>query len=142
MAGGSGARQSRQRPCKVYTSDMQVQVSVTGLYTDPDVCVVCGEAKFPDERRQTLLNPTVIVEVLSPSAETYNRGRKFEHYRTIESLQEYLMVASDRMHVDLFTRQPDGHWMLSPFEDPGNAVELKSIGCRLVLADIYEKMEF
>jgi Uma2 family endonuclease len=155
MAGGTAAhnliasnvnrelnQQTRQRPCTVYTSDMQVQVSVTGLYTYPDACVVCGEAKFLDERGQTLLNPTLIVEVLSPSTEGYNRGRKFEHYRTIESLQEYLMVASDHMHADLFTRQPDGHWVLSPFGEPGDTVELKSVGCRLVLADIYEKVKF
>jgi Uma2 family endonuclease len=134
--------QTRHRNCEVYGSDMQVQVSMTGLYTYPDVCVVCGEAKFLDERGQTLLNPTLIVEVLSPSTEGYNRGRKFEHYRTIESLEEYLMVASDHVHADLFTRQPDGHWVLSAFGDPADTVDLKSIGCRLVLANIYEKVKF
>ncbi len=135
-------QQTGNRSCRTYNSDLQVQVSATGLYTYPDACVVCGEAKFLDEGRRTLLNPTLIVEVLSPSTEAYNRGRKFEHYRTIESLQEYLMVASDRMQADLFTRHPEGHWMFSSFGDPGDVVGLKSIGCRLVLADIYEKVEF
>lgn len=97
MAGGSGPhnqiganilsdlhQQLRHLPCIVYTSDMQVQVSATGLYTYPDACVVCGDPRFLDEREQTLLNPTLIVEVLSPSTEAYHRGRKFEHYKTIE----------------------------------------------------------
>jgi Uma2 family endonuclease len=121
---------------------MQVQVSATGLYTYPDACVVCGEPQFLDEHRRTLLNPTVIVEVLSPSTEAYNRGRKFEHYKTIESLAEYLLVASDRMYADLFTRQPHRRWILSSAERPNEAIELTSIACRLVLADIYEKVDF
>ena len=113
-----------------------------GLYTYPDVSIVCGEPKFRDERRRTLLNPIVIVEVLSPSTEGYDRGRKFEYYKELESLAEYLLVASDHMHADLFTRQPDGRWILSSAERPGDAIELVSIGCRLILADIYEKVEF
>lgn len=135
-------QQTRRRPCLVYTSDMQVRASSTGLYTYPDASVVCGEPKFLDEGRRTLLNPNVIVEVLSPSTEAYNRGRKFEHYKTIESLAEYLLVASDRMHADLFTRQPDGRWILSSADKPNDAIELASIGCRLILADIYEKVNF
>jgi Uma2 family endonuclease len=135
-------QQTRHRPCRVYNSDMQVRVSATGLYTYPDISVVCSEAKFLDEQRRTLLNPNLIVEVLSPSTEAYNRGRKFEHYKTIESLEEYLLVASDRMHADLFTRQPDRRWLLTSAGEPGDALELTSIGCRLVLADIYEKVDF
>jgi len=155
MAGGSGPhnqicsnvnrdlnQQLRQRPCIVYTSDMQVQVSTTGLYTYPDACVVCGKARFLDEREQTLLNPTLIIEVLSPSTEAYNRGRKFEHYKTIESLAQYLLVSSDHMYLDLFTRQPNGEWLLSSASAPSDSLELTSIQCRLVVDDIYEKVEF
>jgi Uma2 family endonuclease len=134
--------QMRQRPCRVYNSDMQIHVSAAGLYTYPDVSVICGEPKFLNERRRTLLNPTVIVEVLSPSTEAYDRGRKFEYYKTLESLAEYLLVASDHMHADLLTRQPDGRWILASADKPNDAIELTSIACRLVLADIYEKAEF
>src|SRR6266404_1708800 len=99
--------QLRARPCRAYISDMRVRVSATGLYTYPDILVVCGEPQFLDERRDTLLNPNLIVEVLSPSTEAYDRGRKFEHYRSVESLSEYLLVSSERIIAELFTRQPD-----------------------------------
>jgi Uma2 family endonuclease len=99
-------------------------------------------AQFLNERRRTLLNPTVIVEVLSPSTEVYDRGRKFEYYKKLETLAEYLLVASDHMHADHFTRQPDGRWILSSAEQPSDAIELASIGCRLILVDSFEKVEF
>jgi Uma2 family endonuclease len=134
--------QMRQRRCRAYPSDMRVRVSATGLYTYPDIVALCGEPKFLDDHRDTLLNPSVIVEVLSPSTEAYDRGRKFEHYRSIESLAEYLLVASDRVHADLYRRQADGLWVLSPAGEPGDTVELPSIGCRLLLADVYEKVDF
>jgi Uma2 family endonuclease len=135
-------QQTRNRQCWTYGSDMRVQVRATGLYTYPDGSAVCGDRKFLDGRRDTLLNPSFILEVLSPSTEAYNRGRKFEHYQTIEPLAEYLLVASDRMHADLFTRGPDGLWLLRSTGNSSDVLELPSIGCRLVLADIYEKVEF
>jgi Uma2 family endonuclease len=134
--------QLRQRLCRAYPSEMRVRVSATGLYTYPDVIALCGEPKFLDDHRDTLLNPSLIVEVLSPSTEAYDRGRKFDHYQSIESLAEYLLVASDRVHADLYRRQPDGLWVLSPAGQPGDTVELVSIGCRLLLADVYEKVDF
>jgi Uma2 family endonuclease len=134
-------QQLRSHPCEVYNSDMRVRVSATGLYTYPDVTVVCAAPQFLDAQVDTLLNPTLIVEVLSPSTEAYDRGRKFDHYRSIESLQEYLLVASDRAHADLYTRQPDGRWILTSAEGPEGTLTLGSIDCRLNLADIYEKIE-
>ena len=128
------------RNCFVYTSDMRVRVSQTGLYTYPDVTVVCGERKFLDSRLDTLLNPNVIVEVLSPSTEAYDRGRKFDHYRSLESLGAYLLIASDRIHVDLFTRQPSGLWLLMAAERPEDTIELGCIECRLTVAEIYQKV--
>ena len=119
---------------------MRVQVTATGLYTYPDVTVVCGKPEFLDSLLDTLLNPTLIVEVLSPSTEAYDRGRKFENYQSIESLREYLLVSSDRMRADLFSRQPDGRWLLSSATAPADAVDLQSLQCRLVLADVYEKV--
>jgi Uma2 family endonuclease len=120
---------------------MRARVSATGLYTYPDVVVVCGEPQFLDERRDTLLNPSLLIEVLSASTEAYDRGRKFEHYRSIESLREYLLVASDRVHADLYTRQPDGRWLLTSAGRLEDSLELQSIGCRLALADLYEKVD-
>ena len=129
------------RPCKVYPSDMRVQVSPTGLYTYPGVTVVCGEARFDDEQADTLLNPTVIVEVLSPSTEGYDRGGKFEQYRKLESLQEYLVIAQDRVHVEQHARQAEGQWLLSDTDRVEDTIDLPSIACRLLVADLYEKVE-
>jgi Uma2 family endonuclease len=134
--------QLRSRDCRIYSNDMRVRVSATGLYTYPDIVVVCGAPQFLDGRRDTLLNPTLIVEVLSPSTEAYDRGRKFEHYQSIPSLQQYLLVASERVHADLFTRQPDGLWLLKAAGSPEDIIELDSIGCRLTLRDTYERVEF
>ena len=135
-------QQLRPRPCRVYMSDMRVRVSATGLYTYPDVTVVCGEPQFLDERRDTLLNPNLVVEVLSPSTEAYDRGRKFEHYRSIESVNEYLLVSSERVSAELFTRQPDGRFLLTAAARLEDSLDLQSVGCRLTLADLYEKVDF
>ena len=134
-------RQVRSGPCRVYPSDMRVHVKSTGLYTYPDVSALCGERNFLDGRTDTLLNPALIVEVLSPSTEAYDRGRKFEQYQSIESLREYLLVASDRMHVDLYSRQPDCRWLLTSASLPEDSLILESVGAELLLADLYEKVE-
>ena len=134
--------QLRDRPCEVYQSDMRVKVSPTGLYAYPDVEVVCDQPQFEDAEVDTLLNPTVLFEVLSESTEDYDRGKKFEHYRTLESLQEYVLVAQEKCHVEQFTRQPDGRWILWETNDPEAVLELGSIGCELKLSEIYAKVEF
>ncbi len=134
-------QQLRSGPCRVYSNDMRVRVSATGLYTYPDVTVVCGERQFLDDQRDTLLNPNLLVEVLSASTEAYDRGRKFDQYQTIESFSEYLLVSSDRVHVDLFTRQPDGRWLLTSAGRLEDVLDLQSIGCRLSLGDLYENID-
>ena len=133
--------QLRRGPCQVLPSDMRVRVSATGLYTYPDVSVVCGPPQLADEHSDILLNPSFIAEVLSPSTEGYDRGRKFEQYRAIASLAEYLLVAQDRVHVELFARPADGRWVLSEASGPEATLELPGIGCRLSLADLYEKVD-
>jgi Uma2 family endonuclease len=95
-----------------------------------------------DGEFDTLVNPSLIVEVLSPSTEVYDRAEKFERYRTIDSLQQYLMIDSTRIHADLYTRQPNGDWLLRVADQLGDAIELSSCGCTLTLAEIYEKVEF
>jgi Uma2 family endonuclease len=135
-------QQLRGKPCEIYPSDMRVRVSSTGLYTYSDVAVVCGEPQLLDDQLDTLLNPHLIVEVLSPSTEAYDRGRKFEHYQSIESLGEYLMISSDRIHADLYTRQPDGRWLLTSATRLEDSLDLQSVGCSLALAGLYEKVDF
>jgi Uma2 family endonuclease len=134
-------QQLRPKPCRLYPSDMRVHVRSTGLYTYPDATAVCGERLFIDGQTDTLLNPGLIVEVLSPTTEAYDRGRKFEHYQSIESLRDYLLVASDRVHVDLYSRQADGRWMLSSASRMDESLTLESIGATLLLSDLYEKVE-
>jgi Uma2 family endonuclease len=134
--------QLRSKPCRVYHSDMRIRVLATGLNTYPDIVIVSGERLFLDGLRDTLLNPKLIVEVLSPSTEAYDRGRKFEHYRQIESLEQYLLLSQDRMQAELFSRQPGGQWLLRFATRPEEFVELSSVGCRLSLAECYEKVDF
>ncbi len=135
-------RQLRGKPCEAYVNDMRVRVSATGLYTYPDVVVVCGEPQFEDAEVDTLLNPTLIVEVLSPSTESYDRGKKFTHYRAVPSLAEYVLVAQDEPRVDLYTKQQDGRWLLSDAQGMSGNLELASIGCTLDLAESYERAAF
>ncbi|HEV7377579.1 MAG TPA: Uma2 family endonuclease [Pyrinomonadaceae bacterium] len=133
--------QLRKRPCEIYPSDMRVKVSPTGLYTYPDVVIVCGEPIFDDTQRDTLLNPTVLVKVLSKSTASYDRGEKFEHYRKLDSLAEYLVIAQNKYHVEHYIRQPDNRWLLSETDDIRETNHLSSIECDLALADIYDKVE-
>jgi Uma2 family endonuclease len=128
-------------PSEVYTADMRVKVSATGDYTYPDVVVACGEIAFEDAELDTLLTPMVIVEVLSPSTEGYDRGLKFERYRRIASLQEYAMVAQDRVLVEHYLRRDDG-WNYTAYDAPEQSLHLRSIDCTLPLAQIYRKVRF
>ncbi len=134
--------QLRKRDCTVYSSDQRVKVSATGLFTYPDISVVCGEAKFEDARQDTLVNPTVIVEVLSKSTEGYDRNEKFAHYRRMESLKQYLLVSQFRHHLELYSRLPDGQWVLTETDDPVGEIHLSSVHCVLSMPDVYEKVEF
>jgi Uma2 family endonuclease len=131
----------RGGPCETYVSDMRVRVLPTGLYTYPDVVVVCGDRRFEDDCLDTLLNPTVIVEVLSPSTESYDRGRKFGHYRHVESLREYVLVAQDRPAVEHYTRR-DGEWVLTDVTGPDAVLRLASVGCEVPLSEVYDRIEF
>ena len=133
--------QLEDRPCESYPSDMRVYIEATGLYTYPDVSVVCGEPRFQDREVDTLLNPTVIVEVLSPSTEAYDRGNKFRHYRRIGSLREFVLISQDRMMVERYTRQGND-WVLSDMTDPDQVLKLESIGCQIPLDRIYAKIKF
>jgi Uma2 family endonuclease len=131
--------QLRDRPCEAHASDLRVKVSARGMYTYPDIVVVCGEPQFEDAQVDTLLNPTLIVEVLSPSTEAYDRGTKFGYYRDLPSLQEYLLVAQDKMLIEHFVRAGDG-WLLTATGDPAAVVQLPTIGCAVPVAEVYRKV--
>lgn len=130
------------RPCKVYANDMRVKISPTGLYTYPDVVAVCGHAQFDDQHLDTLLNPVLIIEVLSDSTEAYDRGRKFEHYRKLDSLLEYVLIAQNRPLIESYRRQADQQWLLTETAGLNGIIRLCAIECQLALAEIYDKVEF
>jgi Uma2 family endonuclease len=140
--GWSLNNQLRNGDCKVHTPDFRVRVNPKGayMYTYPDVSVVCGEPRFEDGHLDTLLNPKVIIEVLSHSTEKKDRGVKAELYRQLASHAEYLLVAQDRVHVEHYVRQPDGNWLLAEFNKLEDAVELRSVGATLKLGDIYHRV--
>jgi Uma2 family endonuclease len=124
-------------PCRIVTSDLRVKVDASGLYTYPDIVIVCDEPEFEDAAFDTLLNPRAIVEVLSDSTEKYDRGVKFGHYRQLPSLQEYVLVAQDRFLVERYVRQADGSWVLTVFDKPSHVFAFASIPAQVPLAEIY-----
>jgi len=139
--GGELRSQLRDRPCEAYVSDMRVLVARTGLYTYPDVVAVCGEREFQDSEVDTLLNPTLLIEVLSPSTEAYDRGKKFFHYRRLKSLREYVLITQDRVYVERYTRQGE-EWLLTELSSLDDSLRLASIDCNVPLREVYAKLEF
>lgn len=128
-------------PCHVVTSDMRVKVNATGLYTYPDIVIVCDEHQFEDDEFDTLLNPRALVEVLSESTEKYDRGAKFANCRKIPSLREYILVAQDQVLVERYVRQPDESWLLTIFTDAIRELEFTSVPVRVPLSEIYRGVE-
>jgi len=133
--------QLKGRPCKAYANDLRLHISPTGLYTYPDLLVVCGTPLFADEQKDTLLNPTVLMEVLSESTEAYDRGKKFDHYRTLTSVSDYLLVSQDQHKIEHFVRQAENRWLFSAHATLDDVVEIASIACVLPLQDVYDKIE-
>jgi Uma2 family endonuclease len=133
--------QFRGWPCRAYMSDMRVRVTPGRMYTYPAVVAVCGPREFADDQRDTLLNPTVVFEVLSPSTEAVGRGEKFAHYWRLASLTDYVLVAQDQMRVEHFTRQGDG-WFVTAANTLDETIRLSSIGAEVALSAIYENIEF
>lgn len=132
----------RGRECQVLTSNMKVRTRSNGLFSYPDVTVFCGPPRFHDPRRDVLTNPSVIFEVLSPSTEDFDRGKKRFLYQSIDSLTEYVLVAQDEPLVEHWSRRDDGQWLVSTLQGPGAALVLGSIDCTLPLDEIYERVSF
>ncbi|HEY0776860.1 MAG TPA: Uma2 family endonuclease [Gemmatirosa sp.] len=136
------ANQLRGRPCRGLTADMRVKATVTGAYFYPDLGALCGTPEYTNSAGvQMLVNPSVIIEVLSESTAAFDRGEKFEHYRRIPSLREYAVIAQDRTFVELRVLRGDV-WMLAAYSTPDDGVALASVGCTLRLRDLYENVEF
>ena len=127
--------------CEVYANDMRVSAPSTTSYFYPDVVVVCEEPRFEDKTFDTLLNPIILVEVLSPTTEFYDRNEKFSHYQQLQSLQEYILVSPDSVNVERRRRQVDS-WIVTNFQNPAEHLPLTSIQCELPLQEIYAHITF
>jgi Uma2 family endonuclease len=153
MAGGSEAHalichnldvrlgmQILERPCRVYGSDMRLKVEATGLETYPDLSALCGPSEFTTVSRTTLLNPSLIVEVLSKSTQNYDKTEKFRQYRMIPSLLEYLMISQHEVYVEHYLRQSEGEWLARFYSKLEDTFTLESIACTLELGQVYWKV--
>jgi Uma2 family endonuclease len=127
-------------PCEAYTNDVRVRIDPAGSYLYPDVVVICGEPGYEDANRDSMVNPTVVIEVLSPSTEPFDRGKKFALYSQLETLTDYLLVAQDQVHVEHFVRQPGGEWLRAEKNSLDDVVELPSVGAKLKLSEVYRSV--
>ena len=128
--------------CEVYPGDMRVRTPDTRLYTYPDIVVVCDQPQFEDAIFDTLLNPILIIEILSPSTQLYDQHRKFADYRKITSLREYILISQDECKVSRFVKESEELWVVTEWFDLKDKINLLSIGCELALSDIYRKVNF
>ena len=136
-------QQLKRRGCQTYGSNLRVWIPAKKSFRYPDLSVVCGATELlPDNAFDNLLNPTVLIEILSPSTEATDRGAKTEEYRSLPSLQEYLLVAQDRCHVEHYVRQSQQQWLMTEYNEPDATIVLASIECQLLLADVYDKLVF
>lgn len=133
--------QLRSQPCEAYMADMRVRIAAAGTYTYPDIAAVCGEPRFEDELADTLVNPSLIVEVLSDSTEAYDRGEKFAQYRSLDSLREYVLVAQNKARVEHYQREGE-RWVLTEIHAEDGRVRLTSVNCELAIADVYAGVVF
>ncbi len=142
-AAGDLRQQIKGRNCRGYTADQKVRTDPQDLFSYPDITIVCGDPKFHDEKKDVILNPTVIIEVLSPTTEAYDRSEKFAQYRTIQSLRDYLLIAQDRPCLEHFVRQKGKRlWLYNVEAELTSSIWIESIKCELRLADVYELVAF
>jgi Uma2 family endonuclease len=125
------------KSCQPFNSDQRIYIPVNTLYTYPDISVVCGDIETKDDDELNLLNPSVIVEVLSPGTKSYDRGDKFKLYRDIASLKEYILVDAASVLVEVFRINANGHWELEEYKEAGNILLIKTLQSAIPLSDIY-----
>ena len=129
-----------EKPCSIFSSDMKVRAIEVCTY--PDILIVCGDEEYDDEHRDILLNPNVIIEILSDSTEAYDRGDKFSHYQLISAFSEYILISQYLCKVEKFSRQKDETWIYSKYDKLEDRIAIKSINCELPLSEIYRKVNF
>lgn len=134
--------QLKKSPCEIYSNDMRVNINALGNYVYPDIIVTCEKPKFIDTHLDTLLNPLLVVEVLSPSTEAYDRGKKFLNYRHLDSLQAYVLIAQDEARVEYYRRGTAKEWVLTEVSGLEAVLNLTLIDCQLALADVYDKVNW
>ena len=134
--------QLRGRNCEVLVTDMKVRLQESRKFFYPDVLVLCGEPQFHDDRKDIITNPDLVVEVLSPSTEAFDRGTKFQTYQTLESLKEYLLVAQDKPFIEQFVRSEGGKWMYAAAAGIESTLTLSSVECTLNLGAVYNRVDF
>lgn len=132
--------QLRGQPCEIYTNDMRVKINANNAYVYPDIVIACDEPLFEDNDVDTLLNPLLIIEILSDSTESYDRGTKFKFYRTLPSLQQYILIAQHECWVECYTRQAHDQWLLTEYRQLEDTVILAAIDCAMKLQLIYERV--
>jgi Uma2 family endonuclease len=155
MVGGTGEHSSissnviselgvllRGKPCRVYNSDLRIMAMEHGIYSYADALVICGEPDYVLGRRDTITNPILIVEVLSPSTENYDRGKKFEIYRSIPTLQSYLLVDQSRIYVEHHRKVANNNWLMESYTDINQYVPIPAIDVTIAIANLYDKIEF
>ena len=140
--GGELRNRLRGKPCDAFNSDLRVTIMQTNLKTYPDVTVVCGDQHYHPLDQDSLINPTVLFEVLSPTTEAYDRGEKWAHFQRLDSLQEYVLVTQHKAFVEHYLRQEDGSWKFTAVGDLAGKITLPSLGCELPLAEIYDRVTF
>lgn len=132
--------QFRNRTCNIYPNDLRIKVLATGLLTYPAVVIACDPLQFDPTLFATLTNPVVLIEVVSPSTEDYDRGKKFLNYRTIPELQEYVLISPTEIRVEHYVRKATNQWLLIEYRHLETTLELQAVGCSITLTDIYHKM--
>ncbi|HUQ95348.1 MAG TPA: Uma2 family endonuclease [Bryobacteraceae bacterium] len=155
MAGGSSQHDRLQNnlvreignalkthPCRTAGPDLRLRVAGSRVYTYPDMMILCGKTEYADDQRDTVLNPVVVIEILSRSTEAYDRGEKFAAYRRLPSLQEYLLVSQSQPRVERFRRLPDDRWILTEVTGMTELLQLESVPCQVPMAEIYDRVEF
>jgi Uma2 family endonuclease len=130
------------RSCVAYNADLRIKVDATGLLTYPDLSIICGPLQFAEGTNDTVVNPSVLVEVISDSTEAYDRGRKFVHYRQIPTLKEYLLVSQKEPRIEQFVRQPGGQWVLTEANGLNPTLEIPSLGIRIALSEVFANVKF
>ncbi len=139
---GEARQHLKGKPCVPYNSDLRIKVEATGLYTYPDATIVCGPPRLDASVKGTVLNPSVIVEVLSESTESYDRGKKSSHYRRIESLRELILISLSEPLVEMFTRRDDGNWSFIEYRSITDTLVIESVGIAILLSEIYRNIAF